>query len=131
MVSLTVGTDGLGHDVTVTKPLGHGFDEQAVRTLQEIVGIVLFFVWLKDIRNASKHTVVVNAATPVFVGTGDQGGCHGTKLTTVELGNRLAVRRIRYLKDCVTLDVSLPDRRLGYVVLGIGDVSVTPSLPTT
>jgi TonB family protein len=35
MVSLTAGTDGLAHDVTVTKPLGHGFDEQAVRTLQE------------------------------------------------------------------------------------------------
>ena len=34
-LSLTVGTDGLAHDVTVTKPLGHGFDEQAVRSVQE------------------------------------------------------------------------------------------------
>jgi TonB family protein len=34
-LSLTVGTDGLAHDVTVTKSLGHGFDEQAVRSIQE------------------------------------------------------------------------------------------------
>jgi TonB family protein len=34
-LSLTVGTDGLAHDVTVTKPLGHGFDEQAVRSVQQ------------------------------------------------------------------------------------------------
>jgi len=30
--SLTVGTDGLAYDVTVTKPLWHGFDEQPVRS---------------------------------------------------------------------------------------------------
>jgi TonB family protein len=34
-LSLTVGTDGLAHDVTVTKPLGHGLDENAVRSIQE------------------------------------------------------------------------------------------------
>jgi TonB family protein len=35
LLSLTVGTDGLAHDVTVTKLLGHGFDEQALRSVQE------------------------------------------------------------------------------------------------
>jgi len=34
-LSLTVGTDGLAHDVTVTKSLGHGFDEKAMRSIQE------------------------------------------------------------------------------------------------
>ena len=34
-LSLTVGTDGLAHDVIVTRPLGHGFDEQAMRSVQE------------------------------------------------------------------------------------------------
>ena len=29
------------------------------------------------------------------------------------------------------VDVALPDARKGYVVLGIGDVSVTPPFPTT
>jgi len=33
-LSLTVGTDGLAHDVTVTKSLGHGFDEKAVHSIQ-------------------------------------------------------------------------------------------------
>jgi TonB family protein len=35
LLSLTVGTDGLVREVTVTKPLGHGFDEQAVRSVQK------------------------------------------------------------------------------------------------
>ena len=92
MVSLTVGADGLAHDVTVTKPLGHGFDEQAMRTLQEIVGIVLFFVWLKDIRNDSKNTVIVNAATPVFVGTVIKAAVTGRSLrqSNVATGWRFA-----------------------------------------
>jgi TonB family protein len=34
-LSLTVGTDGLAHDVMVTKSLGHGFDEKAVSSIQE------------------------------------------------------------------------------------------------
>jgi TonB family protein len=34
-LSLTVGTDGLAHDVTVTRSLGEGFDEKAVRSIQE------------------------------------------------------------------------------------------------
>ena len=35
VLSLTVGTDGLAHDITVTKSLGHGLDENAVRSVQE------------------------------------------------------------------------------------------------
>ena len=96
-----------------------------------IVGTLLFLVWTKDVRNDRKHMVIVNAATPVFAGTADEGGCHGMQLTTVERGSRLPVRRIRYLKDCAALDVALPDGREGYVVLGVGDVSVKPALPTT
>jgi TonB family protein len=34
-LSLTVGTDGLAHDVTVTKSIGHGLDEKAVHSIQE------------------------------------------------------------------------------------------------
>jgi len=86
-----------------------------------------FLLWLRDVRNDRKHTVNVNTATPVFAGNGDEGGCfHGTPLTTVERGVRLPVRRIRYLKNCAVVDVVLPDGRKGYVVLGIGDISVNP-----
>jgi hypothetical protein len=95
-----------------------------------IVGVLLSFLWVKDIRNDRQHTVVVNAATPVFVGAGHD--CNGTPLTRVEKGSKLPVRRIRYPNkgSCATLDVSLPDGRTGYVVLGVGDVSVNPPLPT-
>lgn len=96
-----------------------------------IAGLCLSLLWLKDVRNDRKHTVLVNAATPVFIGTGAVGGCHGTQFTTVERGSKLPVRRIRYLKGCAALDVALPDGRAGYVVLGVGDISVNPPLPTT
>jgi hypothetical protein len=95
-----------------------------------IVGVLLSFLWVRDIRNDRQHTIVVNAATPVFVGTG-HGDCDGILLTTVEKGSKLPVRRIRYSKGaCAKFDVSLPDGRTGYVVLGVGDVSVNPPLPT-
>ena len=95
-----------------------------------IVGLVLSVLFLKDVRNDRKHILTVNAATPVFMGTGGEGGCHGAQIMQIEAGAKLAVRRIRYLKDCATLDVALPDGREGYVVLGVGDVSVNPPLPT-
>jgi|SRR6266481_3893502 len=95
-----------------------------------IVCAVLVLLWLRDVQNDRKHTVNVNGATPVFAGSGGDGGCHGTQLTTVERGAELPVRRIRYLKDCAAIDVALPDGRKGYVVLGVGDVSVNPPLPT-
>jgi hypothetical protein len=94
-----------------------------------VVCMLLWLLWLRDIRNDRKHTVSINAATPIFVGNGGDGGCHGTQLTTIERA-KLPVRRIRYLKDCAAIDVVLPDGRTGYLVLGIGDVSVDPSLPT-
>jgi len=89
---------------------------------------LLFVLWVRDVRDDSKHTVIVNAPTPIFAGTGNEGGCRGAVLTTLESGTKLPVRRIRYLKECATIDVLLPDGRRGYVVLGTGDVSVIPPL---
>jgi hypothetical protein len=95
-----------------------------------VVCAVLLLLWARDVRNDRKHTVHINMATPVFVGSGGDNGCNGKQLTMVEPGAKLPVRRIRYLKDCAAIDVALPDGRRGYVVLGIGDVSVNPPLPT-
>jgi TonB family protein len=35
VLSLTVGTDGLPHDIEVKKSLGHGFDENAILSVQQ------------------------------------------------------------------------------------------------
>lgn len=94
-----------------------------------VVCTLLWLLRLWDVRDDRKHTINVNTATPVFVGNGREGGCHGTQLTTIGRGAKLPVRRITYLKDCATIDIVLPDGRKGYVVLGIGDVSVNPPLP--
>jgi hypothetical protein len=95
-----------------------------------LVGVYLIFLFLKDVRKDRRHTITVNATTPIFVGTGDVGGCKGKQLTTIGPGAKLPVRRIRYLRNCAAVDVRLPDGRTGYVVLGMGDVSVNPPLPT-
>jgi hypothetical protein len=95
-----------------------------------VVCTLLWLLWLRDVRNDLKHTVSVKTVTPIFVGNGGNGGCHGRRLTMIEPGAKLPVRRIRYLKDCAAIDVLLPDGREGYVVLGVGNVSVDPPLPT-
>src|SRR5215471_10344419 len=94
-----------------------------------VVCTVLLLLWAWDVRNDRKHSISVNMTTPVFVGNGGDNGCHGTPFTTVSPGAKLPIRRIRYLKDCAAIDVTLPDGRSGYVVLGVGDVSINPPLP--
>ena len=111
------------------QPVGKNIVAVACVTLLVACLLRLVF-WTRDVQNDRKHTVIVNIPTPVFIGNGSDGGCHGTQLTMVERGMKLPVRRIRYLEDCAAIDVALPDGRRGYVVLGIGDVSVNPPLPT-
>ena len=96
-----------------------------------ILAIILYSQGLYSHRNDSKHVVIVNGATPVFAGTG-QDGCQqrGIPMMTVPRGTRLPVRRVDYAKDCATLDILLPSGRTGFVVLGDGDFSVSPALPT-
>ena len=91
--------------------------------------VVLLLLWIRDVHEDRKHTIIVNAATPVYAGTANNGGCHGARLTNVSSGAKLKVRRVRFLKDCAVIDVVLPDRQQGYVVLGEGDFSVSPPLP--
>lgn len=97
-------------------------------TVPVLIGSVL---WLEDIRDDRRHTVIVNASTPVFSGNPESGDCRGKQLTTVEKGLKLRVLRIRYFKDCAAVNIVLPDGRKGYIVLGVGDVSVLPPLPMT
>lgn len=101
--------------------------------LQFPLGCSLVFfclLWLKDLHDDRTHEVTVNASTPVFDGKGDDGGCSGRKLTVVQEGTTLPLRRIRYLKDCATVDVILPNGRQGYFVPGEGNISIEPLLAT-
>jgi hypothetical protein len=81
-----------------------------------------------DVRQDRKHVVTVKSQTRVFAGFGN-GLCEGQRLTVVQPGAILQVRRIRYWKNCATLDVVLPDARHGYLVLGDSEVTVSPPLP--
>ena len=90
---------------------------------------ILSAAWVLDVRSDRKHTLAVKSSTPLFEGAGDVGGCHGEQMTMLAPNIMLPVRRIHYLKDCATVDVTLPDGRQGYVVLGVGDVAVNPPLP--
>jgi hypothetical protein len=92
------------------------------------VASLIFGMWAQDVWEDRKHIVVMKSATLIFAGTGN-GLCEGTKLKVAQPGTTLHVRRIRYWKNCATLDVALPDGGKGYLVLGVGEVSVSPSLP--
>jgi hypothetical protein len=95
-----------------------------------IIGAILFVLWWQDISADRAHTVVVNSPTPVFSGSGSESGCHGSQLTTLSPRTQLRVKRVRYLKDCATLDVDLTDGRKAYFILGVGDIDVNPPLLT-
>jgi hypothetical protein len=95
-----------------------------------IISVAITVLWLNDIRHDRSHTIIANAPTPIFAGNGGESECTGKALLTAAPGTKLSVRRIRYLKSCATFDVALPDGRAGYVILGVGSVSVDPALPT-
>ena len=95
-----------------------------------VLSLSVLTVWAHDIHNDRKHAIDVISSTPVFVGNGSDGDCYSTpeKAAVEKAGTTLRVRRIRYWKDCATVDVLLPDGRSGHLILGVGDVSIRPPL---
>jgi hypothetical protein len=93
-----------------------------------VVALLMVALWARDVELDRKHVVLVKSETPVFAGEGDES-CGGTQLTTVQAGANLHVQRIRYWKNCATVNIVLPDSREGYIVLGDGEVLVKPHLP--
>ena len=89
--------------------------------------VVVLVMWGKDVWSDRKHTVVVRTETPIFAGSGE--GCDGTRMATASPNTTFRVKRIRYWKDCATIDVVLSDGRKGHILLGEGQVSITPPLP--
>jgi len=92
-----------------------------------VLTLLIVALWVHDVRDDRKHTVLVNSETPVFSGSGDED-CGGNRLTVLPPGLALHVRRIRYWKNCATVEIALPDGRDGHIVLGEGEVSISPPL---
>jgi hypothetical protein len=92
-----------------------------------VLMLLVAFVWLHDIWSDRKHSVQVKVETPVFAGNGNED-CEGKRLTSAQPGTTLQFRRIRYWKNCATVDVALPNGLSGHIVLGEGGVSLTPPL---
>ena len=95
-----------------------------------LLSLSVLAVWANDVHKDREHFVDVISSTPIFVGNGGEGDCYSPaeKAAVEPSGTTLRVRRIRYWKDCATVDVVLPDGRSGHIVLGVGDVSVRPPL---
>ena len=87
-----------------------------------VVGLVR---WSADVHDDRKHTVSVNAATPLFEGNGHDGCDRARQIEVIQPGTPVVVRRIRYWKDCATIDVVLSNGQRGYIVLD-DHISVTP-----
>jgi len=93
-----------------------------------VFSLVLVSWWFYDVHQDRKHIVTVESQTLVFAGSGN-GACGGQRVTDVQTGTVFPVRRIRYWKNCATIDIILPDARHGYIVLREGAVTVSPPLP--
>ena len=92
-----------------------------------IVTLLIVALWVHDVRDDRKRTVLVKSETPVFAGSGDEA-CEGKRLTVVQPDTTLHVRRIRYWKNCATVDAALPGSQEGHIVLGEGEVSISPPI---
>lgn len=90
------------------------------------IGLFLGAFWIYDVHKDREHTIVVNSATPIFAGSGSERCDDSPLLVAADANTPLKVKRIRYWKNCATVDVALPDGRIGYVVHGVGDFSVSP-----
>lgn len=99
----------------------------AVLVATIILTLVIATLWVHDVWKDREHTVVVKSETPVYTGSGNES-CGESQLTLAQPGATFRVRRIRYWKNCATLDVVLPDGRKGYIVPGDGAVSISPPL---
>lgn len=94
-----------------------------------VVALAILVLWANDVRSDRRHTVTFDSAVTIFGGNGTNQCDRSERLTTVEAGTIARVRRIRYWKDCATVDISLPDGRQGYIVLGVGgEVSIDPPI---
>lgn len=92
-----------------------------------LLSLVVGAFWGYDVWQDRKHFISVLDETPVYAGEGNES-CGGTKIATLQKGTELPVRRIRYWKNCATLDIRLSDGRHGYIVAGDGDTSISPPL---
>jgi hypothetical protein len=94
-----------------------------------LLGVISLVLWANDGRKDRTHSVRVEAATPLFPGTGRNCGT-SQRATAVQQGIVLPVRRIRYWKDCATIDVDVQDGEPGHFALGVGSINLQPPLPS-
>jgi hypothetical protein len=92
-----------------------------------IIAVLIGLLWVRDVQDDRQRTITVKSGTPLFAGSSD-ASCGGTRITVIEPGAAVRIRRIRYWKNCATIDLVLSDGRNGHIVLGNGDVSVSPPL---
>jgi hypothetical protein len=92
------------------------------------LGALTMAFWAFDVYEDRQHSLTIDSPTPVFIGSGSGYCDRGRLLETVHPQAKLQVKRIRYWKNCATVEVALPDGHEGYVVLGDGQQSISPKL---
>lgn len=85
--------------------------------------------WAYDVWQDRTHALSVNENTSAFIGKGD-ASCGGGQLAVVAPETSVQVRRIRYWKNCATVDVELANGRKGYIVFDSRNVTIAPPLPS-
>ncbi len=84
-----------------------------------LLAVVAVLLLADDVRRDRTHTVTVGEGTPVFAG-GEHNCDTRQRTAIVQRSFVLPVRRIRYWKDCATVDMNLPDHGLAHFVVGVG-----------
>jgi hypothetical protein len=108
------------------KPLT--FVANVLFSLAAIITSVVLGWWQCDVWSDRRHTMLVTSPTPIYAGAGDgQVMCEGGLIVVARPRSSFQIRRIRYWKNCATVDVKLQDGQIGHIAY-LGTISIKSPL---
>jgi hypothetical protein len=92
-----------------------------LRALQIVafVGILIFSIYSANVREDQKRRVKITGITPVF----SHEGCfpQDKRIATLIANDEVAVRRVRYPKECMFVRVRFKSGQEGFLISGQGE----------
>jgi len=87
--------------------------------------LVPVLVWMGDINNDQKHKIVIEQSIGLYKSL-EEAAHSGSPIDTVEKNEKVKVKRIKYGKDYMAVQIEKPNGSVGWVVVGDGVKVIKP-----
>ena len=84
------------------------------------LGMLAALLWYEDIRNDQRYSIAVIAPAPLYSFPPHEYPRSNPIIDTLQIGQPLSVKRVRYGKDFETMRVETPAGQSGWVITGEG-----------